>query len=291
MGQIKEPHASPARLGALLSLIVLLTTTGCATSMTYSTFPRPLEPGDVAGSLAGQLTLNSTVIDKAINTLRIAEYHSTNAEELTEAEYRELFDTLVAFALFRPAITPEVAMRVGVWDGIDVGIRYNMSVFKGDAKVRLWESEDTKSVVSVTAGVGYAGSLGPKGLEYITWQKFSRLDAEISLMYGHEPSDYIRVYAGPRVIQTWLTVEPLISEELEEALPEEFEDYRPDQFYRNENILYVGGTVGAMLGYQWIWLHLEATIMYTHFNPVIVDKKRNLSGITLAPAVGLSVEF
>lgn len=287
----KRPLSTPARLMTLFGLVALLLSTGCATSMTYSTFPQTLEPGDVSGGVAGQLTLNSTVIEKGINSLKIAEYHRTHSEDLTEAEYRELLDTVIAFALFRPTLVTELAMRVGVWDGVDVGVRYNGSTTKGDAKIRLWQSDNRESVISLTAGLGHASGLGPKNLKYITWQEFSSLDAEISLMYGYEQSDFFRFYAGPRLIQSWMTVEPLISPELEEQIPEEYQAYRPDQFYRDEDILYLGGTIGTMVGYKWIWLHLEATFMYTFFDPLVVDKKRNLSGLTIAPVAGISVEF
>lgn len=281
----------PALFIALMGLLALLGTSGCATSMSYNTYPRPLEPGDVSGSLAGQLTLNSVVIDKAINSLKIADFRTGNSDDLSEAEYRDLMDTVVAFALFRPSVVGEVAMRVGVWDGIDVGLRYNSGVAKGDAKIRLWESDDKKSVVSVTAGVGHGGGLGPKSIKYITWQEFSRLDAELSVMYGRDFSKYFRAYAGPRMIYSWLSVEPVISPELEEQIPNEYKDYRPDQFFQNENIAYLGGTAGIMLGFEWIWLHLEATVMYTFFEPVIVDETRNLNGVSVAPVAGISVEF
>lgn len=292
MVQLKKSNFVLTRLAPIFGMLALLAATGCATSMSYSTYPQPLEPGEVSGSVAGQLTLNSAIIDTTLNSLEIAtDYAVDHNEELTEAEYRDLLDTLVTYALFRPAVNPEVAMRVGVWDGIDVGLRYNMSMYKGDAKVRVWESDDKESVVSVSAGLGRAGGLGPSSLKYITWSEFSRLDLDVAVMYGHQPSEYFRVYGGPRMLHSWLTVEPVISPELEALIPEEYQQYRPDQYFQDENILYLGGTAGLMVGYDWIWVHLEATVMYTFFNPMIIDTRRDLSGVTVAPVAGISVEF
>src|SRR5690554_2574468 len=196
---------------AALGIFALLTCAGCATSMSYSTSPQTLEPGEVSGGIEGQFSLNTTVVDKGIDTLKIAGYYATDSDDLTEEEYRELLDAVVAYALFRPSVAGEVAMRVGVFEGADVGIRYNASILKGDAKVRVWQSPDESSVVSVTAGIGQGGSLGPSNLKYITWQEFNRLDAELSIMYGYEEADFFRVYAGPRLIHTWLTVDPVLS--------------------------------------------------------------------------------
>src|SRR5690554_7823860 len=182
--------------------------------MSYSTNPQPLEPGGVAWSVAWQLTLNSAINVTTLNSLEIAtDYAVDHNEELTEAEYRDLLDTLVTYALFRPAVNPEVAMRVGVWDGIDVGLRYNMSMYKGDAKVRVWESDDKESVVSVSAGLGRAGGLGPSSRKYITWSELSRLDLDGAGRYGHQPSEYFRVYGSPCMPHSSLTVEAVISPE------------------------------------------------------------------------------
>ena len=82
---------------AALGIFALLTCAGCATSMSYSTSPQTLEPGEVSGGIAGQFSLNTTVVDKGIDTLKIAGYYATDSDDLSEEEYRELLDAVVAY--------------------------------------------------------------------------------------------------------------------------------------------------------------------------------------------------
>jgi hypothetical protein len=226
------------------------------------------------------------VIDSAESRIK-----GMNGADMSDEEVRELFDAVVAVALFKPALDMEAAMRVGVIEGVDIGARYSSSTLKGDVKVRLWQSADESHVVSAMAGVGYQGKAGPSIITYISWQEFSRFDADISVMYGYDHSDYFRAYAGPRVIRSWLSVTPKLDPELREAIPQEYDDYRPDQYFQDENLLYIGATGGVMVGYKWVWVHLEATAMYTFFTPEILGETRDLSGLALVPVTGLTFEF
>lgn len=188
-------------------------------------------------------------------------------------------------------MVPEAALRVGIIDGLDAGIRYNGASTKIDVKKRLWQTPDGNQALSVTAGVGRQTVDVPSFVDYLTLSEFKRWDADFALMYGAQPYDFLRLYVGPRLMHSWVTVEPKLDEDLRAVIPDEYQDLEPSQYFEDENILHVGGTAGLMVGYEWIWATIEVTTMYMLFEPTVLEEKRDLSGVTLAPVAGLTFEF
>ncbi len=282
---------APATLLVAMTLVV----SGCSTSMTYTTHPQTLEPGEWQGSVAMQGSANTNVITEFQDAADLAKKRIEDANNesatLTEEEYRQVFDSFLAYMMFKPAFATEFAARVGVFEGVDVGMRYNGAAFKGDVKLRLFQSQDERNVVSVMAGVGRQTIELPFKLEYVTLTEFERTDADLAVMWGMEPFSFLRFYAGPRMIFSWVSAIPKIDQELLDVAPAEYQDYAPTKYFNDETIVYAGATTGLMLGYDWIWANLELTGMYMAFQPTIIDQTRDLSGFQLAPVAGLMLEF
>jgi hypothetical protein len=263
--------------------------------MTNTTHPQTLEPGEMQGSVAMQGGVNTNVLSEFqqlvdVSKERIDETKSEGGT-LSEREYRQAIDAGLALMLFKPSVSPELHMRVGIVDGIDAGMRYNGSNIKADVKGRLWQSSDEKNVLSVMAGVGRQTIELPTPIKYITLSEFSRTDADVALMFGAEPLKYLKTYFGPRMIYSWISAEPIISDDLMAVAPEDIRSISPANYFQDENILYVGGTGGVMLGYDWVWLSLEATVMYMEFAPTVIEEERDLSGLQISPVASLMFEF
>lgn len=283
------------KFALMVLVLTLFGASACTTSMTYTTHPQTLEPGEMQASLAMQASANTNVLSELKESIdaskaRIQEAND-NDSTLSEEEYRQSLDAGLAFMMFKPAFATEFAARVGIVEGVDAGLRYNGANIKADVKGRLWQSADERSVVSVMGGVGRQTIDLPFKLKYLTLTEFKRTDADLALMYGAEPLEFLKTYVGPRMIYSWVGAEPLISNDLLAVAPASFREKSPSKYFQNENILYVGGTGGVMLGYKWIWLSLEATVMYMDFQPTVVDQPRDLSGWQIAPVAGLMFEF
>jgi hypothetical protein len=283
------------KLALVLLVLILFGVSACSTSMTYTTHPQTLEPGEMQGSVAMQGGVNTNVLTEFqelvdLSRERIDETQSEGGT-LTEREYRQAIDAGLALMLFKPTVASELHMRVGVVEGIDAGLRYNGSNIKADVKGRIWQSNNEKNVLSVMAGVGRQTIELPTPIKYITLSEFSRTDADVALMYGAEPLDFLKTYIGPRAVYSWVSAEPIISDDLMAVAPESIREMSPANYFQDENILYVGGTGGVMLGYDWIWLSLEATVMYMNFEPTVIEQPRDLSGWQISPVAGLMFEF
>ena len=291
----KVPHSMMGPLLAAVFLMgALIGTSGCTTSMSYATHPKTLEPGELQASAVTQADINTNVfseIDQIKSTAEQSVVDATNGESLGEEEFRQVLDSVVTFGLFRPTVAPEVILRGGIIDGMDAGVRYNGATVKADVKARLWQSPDQRKVVSLMGGMGRQSSAAPSFIEKVTLSKFSRTDADVAVMFGWDANDYFRAYVGPRFVYSWISVEPKISDTVREAIPQEYRDYEPSQYFEDENLMYVGGTGGIMAGYKFIWVTLEATVMHMSFEPKILGQTRDLSGFLVAPVVGLTFEY
>lgn len=276
-------------------VLVALVASGCTTSMTYTTHPQTLEPGEWQGAIAMQASANTNVVTEIQESVEATKDRIAAANDeggtLTEAEYRQALDAGLTFMMFKPTFATEFAARVGVYEGFDVGVRYNGANLKGDIKARIWQSEDEKNVVSVMAGVGRQTIDLPFKLSYLTLTEFKRTDADLALMFGAEPFKFLRFYAGPRMIFSWVSAEPLIDDQLLAVAPDKYRDMGPHKYFNDETILYTGATTGLMVGYDFIWVNLELTGMYMAFQPTILEQSRDLSGVQFAPVAGLMLEF
>jgi hypothetical protein len=277
------------RLIALLPLVG-----GCATSMTHMMTPQALEPGDwqVSGAWTGQV--NSVAATKSIDASADLWEHYVGQEEpgeLSEDDLRTLLDTGLAWALFHPGTSYEIMGRAGLSDklgeGLDVGLRTDFSEIKGDLKLQIWESRDARFAAALHGGYGYHFSVASGFVEWLSLTSFSRHDLDLAATCGWTEGRVLRMYAGPRIIRSWIRTEPKLDGLIEDNLPATIEDYQPSEILGDEVISYYGGTNGVMLGYRWAFLVLELDLFWMSFRPTILDQQRNLSGLVLAPNLGL----
>ena len=144
-----EARRSTGRAYVLVCIAVMIAIigSGCTTTMTSMTDARAYEPGEVQVAANMQATAHSNIVRGVAQSVdsAIDEFGSEDDTPITEESFRQWVDLVILAALFRPATSPEVIARVGVTDkvleGIDVGFRTNLSIFKGDVKLQVWENQ------------------------------------------------------------------------------------------------------------------------------------------------------
>ncbi len=280
------------------ALVLLPLLCGCATSMTHMTTPQALEPGDwqVSGAWTGHA--NSVAASKSIQSgADLWERYMGEEEpgELSEDELRTLLDTGLAWALFRPGASYEIMGRVGLTDklaqGLDLGLRTNFSEIKGDLKLQVWESPEARFAAALHAGYGYHFDLTSGFVEWLSLTSFSRHDLDLAATWGWSEGRVLRLWLGPRFIRSWIRTEPKLDGMIEDNLPATIDDYRPSDILGDEAISYFGSTNGLMVGYRWVFLVLELDVFWMSFHPTILDEQRTMSGLVLAPNLGLSATW
>lgn len=284
------------RLGALCALWAL-SCSACSTSMTSMTDARAYEPKEVQVATTYQVNVHANVANKVIEGVVSAEdeFGKNNDEPVSEEAYRDWLDLVLATALFRPAVGPELMARIGVTDkvmeGIDVGIRTNFNLYKGDIKLQVWENADKSQALSVMGGYAYHRSIVESFVSYATLTDFGRMDFDFQVLWGLNFRDIIKINLAPHIILSRVSAEQKVPAFLEGRLPEEITQYDPSQLFQNEWIGYYGMNSTLMVGYKYVFLALDTGFFWMNFKPEIINEQRDFSGGAISIAGGLSVHY
>src|SRR3712207_5859402 len=132
----------------LLPVLLLVLSTGCASTLSSMQTARPLAKGQVqfSGGYGLYLPVGQIVdvVDTAIDLGAEAKdaVEEDRPYELSEQAQQELLTAGAALAVAPPGFNPELMVRVGVLDEVDVGLRYSGISLRGDAKIRLHHGGD-----------------------------------------------------------------------------------------------------------------------------------------------------
>lgn len=283
---------------SLLGVCALAMASGCTTSMTSMTNARAQEPLEVQVTANMQATVHANIVsaaarsaDSAIETFGDRE----EGEPITEEAFRDWLDLALTAALFRPATSPEVIARVGVTDkvmeGIDVGFRTNLSIFKGDLKLQLWENEAQNQALSVMVGYAYHRDWVNKWVSYLTLTDFKRFDLDAQVLWGMEFGKFARVNVAPHLIASRIKVEQKLPAQIANRLPDEVKRYDPNQLFEDEWMFYMGANTSFMVGYEYVFVALDLGAFWLNFKPTVVGEQRDYSGAALSIAGGLSFNY
>lgn len=283
---------------APLLVLALLLGTGCTTSFTHMTPTRALEPLDFELSAHGQASIHGNVISKSIDggkALREGILDPGSDEEITEEQLRDFLDAAIAFFLFKPGTSMELSARVGgprLLEGMDFGIRYDFTTIKGDWKQQWYEDPSGMFSFSSSVGIGKQTVPVPGAVEWLTLSEWSRTDFDFMLSAGVSVDEFLHAYINPRLMLSRITVEHKLPGSVIDRLPDDVRaKYDPNQRFENEMMVYYGATVGAMVGYKYVFLAAELTLMKLEFEPTVLGQTRNFDSLVASPALGLVVTW
>ena len=116
-------------------MYMLLFFLSCITTTTHLSSPYALKPGQKQLTISNAWQMNSVVVGKSIAAGQtIYDNISTEETELSEEDFRTLFDSGLTWILHTPGSSIELLGRVGVTDkflhGVDVGLRTDFSIAK-----------------------------------------------------------------------------------------------------------------------------------------------------------------
>lgn len=276
---------------ALVFCAVLLT--GCATSLTNMSQARVLKPGEVQASFGYQIDVHTQAVEGVLEAGEVAAEQIKNGSgEISEETLRRGLDAALLLTFFPISGSPEVIGRVGVWDGVleglDLGIRYNGTVLKGDLRLGLFESADRALAVTAQVGYGSHSSVAPGAIEWVTLTEWSRKDFDFAVSVGWEYPDIFKAYVAPRVLLSSISSEPKLSDSVRERLPENLKNLDPHAYFPSSTILYLGGNTGFLVGYKYVFFNVDLSVFRIQFEPEILGQTRDYGGWAIAPTIGLT---
>ena len=217
---------------------------------------------------------------------------------LSEESQQQLLSAGVALLVAPPGINPELMVRVGVADRVDVGLRYSGISLRADGKVLLFHGgreeggrmEAGQRSYDVALGLGVAryffSSPVLDVLEVVQMNDFSRYDIEVPLYVSADFGDIFKLYGAPKYVYSHTRLDQQLVDYSRQGAPVTgFDVTLP----ATVNSHFVGSTVGLSLGYRYVYLFAELTGGYVICNPTLFGAERKLGGVTFFPSFGLAI--
>lgn len=285
-----RPHATVFLPG---TLVLSLLASGCAPALSS------MQPAHVAPKhhVQAEVGMDVSVPTGTIGHVVDAGYvlaDKAETQELSDAEIKTLYEAGAALALNPPAATPHLGVAFTVVDDLEISGRYSTNAIRLGGRYQFLHKARNKVDATVGLGLGYylLGVPGGDLLEVVKLSDFTRFQVDVPLVFGTHGSWY-RVWGGPRFMYTRFGIE------LEVDLPE-----IPSVAYAGLNELasfkgngyYVGGQAGVAVGYRYVFLAFELTMVELLMNGdlSVLQTKRaslDLDSFIVYPAIGLMGEF
>lgn len=292
----------------LLNLVLAVLSGGCASNLANLKTAETLKKGQWRPSAEFGVYVPAGTIARAGKVAieqgrALVEAQRTGASAAPDAaEQREIFSTALALAVFPPGTATGFALRYGIVDDIDVGLRYSTSSYRADGRFRLYKKVDEErgSSFHLALVVGiekqrFSGLLFDfyeklqklfDLFQFIDLEKPSRWDADLALLISWNFKQIVRPYLG-------LTYR-IGRYSLPAQLNLTYQDGSPPLVAEadiKDWVHFVGITSGTAVGYRWIYLFLELDVAYLVSRPKILGEPAQFGGLTFFPAVGLALRI
>lgn len=290
----------------LLLALVLLTATGCASTLSTMQTAKPLARGQFQVSAATGVFIPAgqigTLVDEGLAQAKVIKKNIDSGQpyQLPEDQARRLLDVGMALAVAPPGAGHELMIRAGLLESnsLDVGLRLSTTSVRFDTKVRLAHGGDAEDSalpdfrrrsydLAIGAGISRHRFESPvlDALELVKIDDFSRWDVEVPVYLSMDLGDIFKLYAAPKYIYSRTSLDAKLVDYAQQgkdvsgfdlALPAQVDSH------------FFGASVGFALGYKYVHLYAELTAGYTDCRPVVFGERRDLGGVTLYPSVGLA---
>lgn len=277
----------------------LLLGPGCAMTMTTMDTARTTPVKEVRCNVGPGLFLPvGSMVKGVIATGKtVAEAIDKGEATISEKNAQDLYDAALAVALTQPSYQWEFMLRTGLMENADVGLRYTGNALRLDLKYRFFHAGDEETGKSnhLSIGVGaskYFFNNGVfKALDYVDLNDFSRWDIEVPLLYTWDYRRSFIFYGGAKYIYTSFSMDENLYEIQKHV--QSAADLPPIIDTVRSTMHTFGGTIGLGGGWKRVWIFTELNMGYTRLRPTLYSfidkqqKKRNLDGFAIQPAIGV----
>jgi len=270
-----------------LVLALALATTGCAPALSTLQPAHVAKKGHVQAELGMDVSIPTGTIVSAIDAGRSISAVAQE-RELTEEEVNRIYDAATGLLLNPPSAVPHIGVAVTVADHFEVGLRYSTGALRGGVRYQFLTHE--KHGVDATVGLGIAGYFlsFPVNdvLGVLEIDDFRRWQFDVPLVFGKKGNWY-RLWGGPRLMFTTFGTEMTLN--LPSSGSVELASFSGNGFY-------VGAQGGVALGYKYVFLGFELTMveLLSAASIDVVGQRVldfNHNSFIVYPSIGLMGEF
>jgi hypothetical protein len=259
---------------------------GCATAIST------VQPAEALPKGGWRVTLGTDVgvpvsrvadaLDAAADVEKKVRDQGTNYMP-TDEDRERYMSAILGLALSAPGVGTDVMVRYGLGAKLDLGARWTTTGLHGDLKWQfLGDSSPDDAGWHGAISLGYANhsfdGLIFDVLDLLQVNDFSRNDFEAPIIIGKRLGPFARTWFGPKLIAAKVHVDAQL-EKLDATL--QTDDW----------VYYAGGFAGLAAGWKGFEAYAELTVMDMFAKPTILGRERDLGGIVIMPAIGVSAKF
>ncbi|MFO0734862.1 MAG: hypothetical protein U0270_03245 [Labilithrix sp.] len=268
-------------VGVLLAIALL----GCGTSLTTLQPAEPMRPGHVHAT--GALDLLMSQVSPDDYDLKVA--NPPSVDEARQAKHAAL-----ARGARAAGFNPDVMVRMGVIEDLDVGARYSGGTAHLDAKLRFLstkhptreEERREKTTIGSAPDHGFQGAVsvggsrslflpttsGPSLDGNVDIDDFTRWNVEVPVIFGARFLDLFGVWFGPKYVYSHIDLTVHADVPIGRA---------------SVSVHQVGGFLGVSLGPPIASAFVELTVMQAFANADVLGGSKDVGGTIIQPSVGV----
>jgi len=260
-------------------------TLGCSTSLSGNQPAHVPDPGHAQTEVGFDLSVPAETFGEVVDAAQELE-EAAETRELTSTEKLQILEGAAYLTLNPPSVNPHAGIYFSPLRNFEVGARIAGGNLRFGARVQLLHQDKDGVDLSTGIGFGFAYLTPPveEVLEKIEVHSFSRWTLDVPLMVGTKDSWY-RWWAGPRLLYA------STKQELSLSLPQEI---TLDGSVSGSE-LYLAATVGLAMGYDWIFMGPELTLIGLVGSAKVTGlgstETVEVSGLIYHPSFAVMMEF
>lgn len=277
------------RLPTTLPCLLLPLVVGCAPTLSTFTPAHVAPSGHVQAEVGSDVSYPSGTLSSLIDGAD-ALGDAAERRELTQEEQQRLLRGATSIVLNPPSLNTHLGIGVGVYENIEVQGRLVSGGWRLGGRYQFLD-QDSNSV-DLSAGLGisrYTFSIGiPEIPDVLDVEDYHRWIVDIPVLVGKHGNWY-RWWAGPKFLMGSFGASMTLS------VPTEDTTY---DFEMEGRSWYLGGQAGAALGYKYIFVGAELTVVHMSSSARfsadqagLEPYEPELSGTIWYPGLGLMGQF
>jgi hypothetical protein len=235
--------------------LVLVLTSGCATSLS-SFQPAHVAPkGHVSAEAGADVSIPTGTIVSTIDTSKTLA-RAARTRMLSEDEKLQVFRGGLNLAISPPFFVQHIGANYVFAHGWEAGLRYAAGGWRLGVRRQVLDQETSGYDLTIGAGLQRFSFGFPidNVIDIIKLDDFTRWNLDVPVAFGRR-SDFLRWWAGPRMVlstySTRLTIEA----------PQTGGAVGQDVAEAAGRGMYLGAQGGAAVGYRWLFVAMEMTVV------------------------------
>jgi hypothetical protein len=269
------------RLSLVAALALVCAQVGCAMNVSEVRSARVLRGGEIQVSEVNNIVLPSRAIENSLEPAKSAA-SAAGSRELTAEERRALVGAATSVALTGPGYGVHSDVAVGLGYRYDAQLRVGNGIYG----LSLRRGFDLGRRYHAALGMRGAYNSGSMFVEYVgevtdvvQVSKIHRFDGQLFAQLGAEFGEWGKLWLGAKGM-----VSPLAA-----RIDARSVGVGTDKL--NTTLWHYGGFVGGAIGYRWLYLVGEVTVLGASGSVKAFGDRYDMSGVVVAPSWGLMGVF